>query len=38
MKKKIKVRKVIKEWRKLPLEVVYSQVVNWVRTTSNTIR
>ncbi len=34
MKKKIKVRKVVKVWKRLPLEVSYHQVVNWVKTST----
>ena len=38
MKKKIKVRKVLKDWRNLPLEVSYKQVVRWVASTPHTGR
>ncbi len=34
MKKKIKVRKMIKTWKNLPLEVTYLQVVNWVKASN----
>lgn len=37
MEKKIKIRKVVKAWKHLPLEVTYLQVVNWVKTSNHTL-
>lgn len=31
MKKKIKIRKTIKDWKNLNLEVSFAQVVEWVK-------
>jgi len=31
MKKKIKIRKTVKDWKNLKLEVSFIQVVEWVR-------
>jgi hypothetical protein len=32
MKKKIKIRKAIRVWKQLPLEVTYDQVLKWIKT------
>jgi len=36
MNKKIKVRKTVKIWRNLQLEVSFAQVVKWVEQTTRT--